>query len=456
MTPEQQAAYQAQQQQAYAQQMAAYQAQQQAYAQQMAAYQAQQQKAPKGRKAAAPGSAPTGGAPEGKNSKAKFIVAAVVAVALVAVAAVVGVSMLGSDDEPALGLDHGANDSVVYTGDAHLLDEDELISRAGELVEQFRAEQIDHEAATAGLDAIANPEFVLLTGVIAEARTAINELQASRDAFAAAEELYAGGDYLAAAAQFARVIEDDPNYATAQTRITDATNAFRTAVLAEADDLVAADNHAGAMAALASGLVSLPDDQQLTVRMSALEAGFIEASISAANELAGDGYHDDAIVLLTQALTTLPDNEALVARRTEISDMRPTDIRSMTSINDTFVVSTVTRDNYQNEYVNVAFMDVPPWGGSRAFHALLDYQFTALRGTAFIAYGTTYTGISTVRIEADGSTVALFDLDRTTRPIEIDIDLSAVNDLRIVVSNPHRGPNSPRVFFSNLRFYPLS
>jgi len=119
-------------------------------------------------------------------------------------------------------------------------------------------------------------------------------------------------------------------------------------------------------------------------------------------------------------------------------------LRNITSISDNFRTTNTHRDNYQNEYTDVLYFD----NFNRNFRTLLDGRFSRLRGTAFIAYGESNSNTTTLRFELDGRVVASYTMDRTTRPIYIDIDLSEGNELSIAVGG------RPMIYFADFRLYP--
>ena len=141
------------------------------------------------------------------------------------------------------------------------------------------------------------------------------------------------------------------------------------------------------------------------------------------------------------------------------SEGRPASImslRHMTSIQDRLEHSYIIRDNFQNEYQDVVAFAIT--NNERNFLTLLDGRYTRLRGTAFISYGTTFSYETTLRFELDGRRVEIHTMDRTSRPIQIDIDLTNVNEFRIyrsrIRTTVRGGQWAPNIYFADFRFYP--
>lgn len=135
-------------------------------------------------------------------------------------------------------------------------------------------------------------------------------------------------------------------------------------------------------------------------------------------------------------------------------DGRPATIMRLaevTSIQHNFFQSDIHHDNYRNVYTDVVALR-----RGDTFRGLLDERYTRLRGTLFIAYGETNYRSTTIRIEREGELPISHRMDRTTRPIDIDIDLTGVNEFSITTDGDrnHRGPLFPYVYFAYLRLYP--
>jgi len=136
-----------------------------------------------------------------------------------------------------------------------------------------------------------------------------------------------------------------------------------------------------------------------------------------------------------------------------------TSLRNMTNIGDSLTNVTATRDNFRNTYSEVLRFEEweVRWRNEYAFQVLLDSRYTRIQGVIFVGYGETRDYEVDIRFEMDGRIYPLdiSTLDRTTRPISIDIDLSGVNEFRIIVTSHHENPrHSIEVFFGDFNFIP--
>ena len=135
-------------------------------------------------------------------------------------------------------------------------------------------------------------------------------------------------------------------------------------------------------------------------------------------------------------------------------DGRPATIMRLadvTTIQDSFLNSDMHQDNYQHVYT-----DVMTLRRGHTFRALLDGRYTRLKGVIFIAYGETNYRTTTIRFEREGELPISHRMDRTSRPIDIDIDLEGVNEFSIVTDGDTSwgSPLFPYVYFAYFRLYP--
>jgi len=132
-------------------------------------------------------------------------------------------------------------------------------------------------------------------------------------------------------------------------------------------------------------------------------------------------------------------------------------LRNMTNIGTDLAHATVTRDNYSNAYSEVLRFE--GWTNQDrreyVFHTLLDSQYTRFQGVVFVGYGESRNRTVDIRFELDGRIIEPHTLDKTTRPISIDIDLTDVNDFRIIVTrNSSWATGFIEIYFADFNFYP--
>jgi len=183
---------------------------------------------------------------------------------------------------------------------------------------------------------------------------------------------------------------------------------------------------------------------------SASEANQINIEIqNAVHQAQQEDPENAALRNLVAEMAQLIEQPATTRATLEGQAASITSLGNMTNIGDSMSRATANRDNYRNEYVaEVLYFE--RWDGANLeFHALLDGQYSRLRGTVFVGYGQTSSGESHFRFELDGRTVESHTMDRTSRPITIDIDLTNVNEFKIV-----RPGSSFYVHFADFQFYP--
>jgi len=106
-------------------------------------------------------------------------------------------------------------------------------------------------------------------------------------------------------------------------------------------------------------------------------------------------------------------------------------------------------DNYGNQYA----VAVQTQGGSTnepIFQTLLNMRYSYFRGAFFVAEGSNHGGTASFRVEVDGRVVYNSpELDRTSRPVQFDINVTGGNDFRIYTS----GTINLRAFFGDAGFH---
>ena len=221
------------------------------------------------------------------------------------------------------------------------------------------------------------------------------------------------------------------------------------------------------------GLINLQHQLQ-EAHNEGFSEGFADGEQSALNSEQVADYQSQISNLEAEIRTLETENENLQAQidifieRGELpipvnADATPasiTSLRNMTNIGDSLTNATVTRDNFRNTYSEVLhFERWDDWNNNHAyaFQALLDSRYTRIQGVVFVGYGETRDWGVDIRFEMDGRTYPLdtSTLDRITRPISIDIDLSGVNEFKIIVTRNHPSASDfVEIFFADFNFIP--
>jgi tetratricopeptide (TPR) repeat protein len=116
--------------------------------------------------------------------------------------------------------------------------------------------------------------------------------------FQLAETQFANGDMLNAIDNFQLVITEDPNFTTARDRINQATEGFRTSILAESAYFASTGNYAQAMSVLNNAMGILGNDAELVVQIETYRQMEVLAGIAEAESLAAAGEYLNALNML--------------------------------------------------------------------------------------------------------------------------------------------------------------
>ena len=107
-------------------------------------------------------------------------------------------------------------------------------------------------------------------------------------------------------------------------------------------------------------------------------------------------------------------------------------LKDMDSISDDFVIAGDLVDNYGNQYGSaLAKMYI----NSQTYEYLLNMKYSRFKCTLFIPEGTFYDENAVITIMADGKQIYSSPvMDKTSRPVYIDVDVTGCNDFKIETS----------------------
>ncbi len=135
--------------------------------------------------------------------------------------------------------------------------------------ENFMSEKSSFAVTSTKLETIG--KTALLASEVKGAQEAIGKLNDSRTAFITGQEFLANDKPKEALLEFKKVIEEDRNFAEAQTLIEASTETFKTIVLEEAEGFAAKEQFQEAMTALDSGIAVVGDDADLSAKRTVYE-----------------------------------------------------------------------------------------------------------------------------------------------------------------------------------------
>ena len=182
------------------------------------------------------------------------------------------------------------------------------------IVTQFDDKSLTYAAADTALKLVS--DLGIFEGTeLSDAYSHIENLDASRTAFAAAEKLLAAKDYVGAIGQYKSVIVSDENYTLAQSQLDVAMQDYRTAALKQADQLVSENSFDQAITVINAALMTLPKDSELLQQAALCEskkAVYEKATaLSSAEEYMVQGEYEKALDVVSLALIETPEDADL-------------------------------------------------------------------------------------------------------------------------------------------------
>ncbi len=202
-----------------------------------------------------------------------------------------------------------------------------LNKRLDTIWEDYRSGDYDfYDDIEEELETIEEMEIEEISVKLQETITNIEALHNSRDAFSDAEWDESYGDYEGAIYNYSQVIETDPNYATAQSKIEELMPLYREELFDSVDSSLSWDNYSTAFEKLYEAITAFPDDAEIKKKVSDTEV----VVIAEADKLVGEKKYDDAIKFIEYALDGYPENKTLTAKIDEIEKGRPTFLKDLT------------------------------------------------------------------------------------------------------------------------------
>ena len=108
-------------------------------------------------------------------------------------------------------------------------------------------------------------------------------------------------------------------------------------------------------------------------------------------------------------------------------------LKDMDSISDDFVIAGDLIDNYENQYGSALAKN---YINSQTYEYLLNMKYSRFKCTLYIPEGTFYDQNAVITIMADGKQVYSSPvMDKTSRPVHIDVDVTGCNDFKIETPN---------------------
>lgn len=208
-------------------------------------------------------------------------------------------------------------DATLSSGEGSSIVRGAALRAAGDILEQYKAYELDADAAAEALSKLAAFGSGAETA-LEDTYAAFRALLKSREHFETGDRLYSAGDYLAAREEYLLVLEDDPDYAKAQDCAGDCIDAYTDAVLSDANILIQTGSYAAAIEALKTGerelLTLMLYSEKIDYKLKACYELYEGELLSQAEILASDGDYASAAALLSECMERYEfETEALAA-----------------------------------------------------------------------------------------------------------------------------------------------
>ena len=166
-----------------------------------------------------------------------------------------------------------------------------------EAVENYASDSITYDNATSIVKTVHEMYLSELSMEEASAYAEIQSLKTSKDMFKAGEDAMANNDYLTAMRSFEQVISLDCNYDTAKQNASDAQDAYVDAVLTEAQGHVDKKSYDAALELLNQAATEVPGVDKITDKITELE---VDRVLADAESAAKTGDYENALVMLNE------------------------------------------------------------------------------------------------------------------------------------------------------------
>lgn len=332
--------------------------------------------------------------PMTKAKKAKIIVLSVLSVILIAGAAI-GIKYLsGAEHKVIKALDGGNYSEAVSIYESELsgksapLLKSALKSRIEKIKSGFKNGDVDYDAAKDELAAIARIGEKSVAASAEEAKSYVDSLKLSKEAYASGAASYEKSDWLGAITNLKNVDESDENYASAKEKYDSAVKNYKDEVLKAAKDCAdkglfekavaelntalnavgtdeelnsalasykgeyfaelkkdaiknsaekaAANDYGSAIKAIKETLEITGSDPELQSILDGYTQKYVAKVIETADALVGKRNYSAAVSEINGALEILPDNEELKAKKEKLEAEKPVSLSTLTPINGGF------------------------------------------------------------------------------------------------------------------------
>ncbi len=157
-----------------------------------------------------------------------------------------------------------------------------------------------------------------------DALETVAALEVSRAAFSAGQKYFNSGDYIAAAKEFDKVIESDPDYSKAVASRDRSYEKYKEDIMSRTSGCETVEEYTAAIELLNEAVKNMPNDTELKSRLDRykkdLEEAIISQAVDSINELVNSGSYQEALALIDETLEKYPENEKLLELKTTCTE----------------------------------------------------------------------------------------------------------------------------------------
>lgn len=269
-----------------------------------------------------------------------------------------------------------------------------------------------------------------------ELKMSINGSVASKAAFSAGKELEGLRQYVDAIAEYKKVIESDSDYMEAKNAIDRCVQAAKKDALDAAAAFADEGKYTDAIAELNELNSKLPyGDSELEAKITVYTKAYASDTVAKAEEAFVTPSTDyvEALEIINTALQYLPDNEDLNDKKAYYQSFFPVNIYDIEEVKGSAIRKSNDEDIYGNEYTKCFRNNC-----DLTYH--LDESYNTFEATIYVLSKKNNSLDMTAEIYADGKLIYqnLKISDNSTQPFKIELDVTGVEELRIVLDDGDR------------------
>lgn len=269
---------------------------------------------------------------------------------------------------------------------------------------------------------------------VAEAATRLSEIKESKKSYDSGCELLIEGNFVDAIEKFNQVIENDVNYADAQSKTESALKSLKDSVLEQSAQLISEQNYTDALQKIDEAFLILSDDADLKTMQATCAQKYITSVLDEADAaLVDPGVdYEKALDILKPAMQKFSEDEKLKQKYEYLMTFVPVSLFDMEPYKcdgeSRLTVKTI-KDNMGNTYEK-AFQGYAFYSPKDGTYDI-GKKYNLLSGTVAVEKCDHLDSGGSLKIYGDEKLLKQVKVDKNFKPIEISVDITGVTDLKI-------------------------